>query len=175
MVESVHRMPKTPRELRAAVEAGLWDATLEGVPLTDGDFEAMAAGPIYEDIAEVFEKLSRGRIKRSDWPRVIPSLHRKSVLHKRSQRSTMESDKMNADQRINISRGQDNTDPWLRAVRKAGFTQNDLAKKLGIPPSLLSMYRKALRPIPVERAKKVTDLIGWPATAKNWPGGILEE
>lgn len=82
---------------------------------------------------------------------------------------------MNAEQRLNISRGQNPSDAWLRAVRKAKYTQNDLARELRIPPSLLSMYRKGLRPIPVERAKKVASLIDWPATAKNWPGGILGE
>lgn len=83
---------------------------------------------------------------------------------------------MQADSRsLAISEGsKGGKDPFLRAIRARGFTMRSLAAKLGCPPSLLSMQRRAEdpRPMPTDRAQKIEQLTGWPADKKHWPGGL---
>lgn len=87
--------------------------------------------------------------------------------------STVTSEHMQADPRnLAISKGHDKTDPFLKAIRAKGYTLRSLAAAVGEPPSLLSMQRSGLRPMPMERAKRVEKLTGWPATAATWPGGL---
>lgn len=105
------------------------------------------------------------------WPLVIPSPHDKGPLHKRSQVST--SPAVNTEKRLAISRGAAPDDAFMKKARKAGYTMTSLAKKIGIPVSLLSMYRKGLRPCPQERADRIEELTQWPADGKHWPGGLL--
>ena len=100
-----------------------------------------------------------------------------TVLHNRSHTSRVNSNNMHADHRLAISEGAKN-DPFSKAIRAAKptkFTQNTLAKAVRIPASLLSMYRKGLRKIPLSRAKEIQALTGWPADAKHWPGGIVSD
>jgi len=96
----------------------------------------------------------------------------KEGLHTRSQKARVND--VNASAKLNMSRSS-SSDPFVKAIRAKPFegTQNDLARALEIPVSLLSMYRKGKRRIPQARAEAVEKLTGWKATAKNWPGGIV--
>lgn len=83
------------------------------------------------------------------------------------------SEQMQTDSRnIAISEGRSGRDPFLKAIRAKGYTLRSLAEALDYKPSLLSMQRGGTRPIPYERAKRIEKLTGWPATAKDWPGGL---
>lgn len=149
----------------------LFAAWLKDIGWTPETFDGFANGiPVEWARAMAEPPLS---IPVSDWPRL---LHGPRVLHKRLQRASVNGTDMDIEQRLAISRGQAKKgDPWAAALRKAKLTQNGLATKLGVSQTLLSLYRKGDRPIPRERADKVASLIAWPVTAKNWPGGILEE
>jgi ribosome-binding protein aMBF1 (putative translation factor) len=102
----------------------------------------------------------------------------KELLHNRSQSSTLFDVNATAaaKMKMNMSLAKSAGDPFGKACREKGLTQNGLAKKLKITASLLSMYRreKDPRPIPQARAEEVERLIGWKAIAKNWPGGIVQ-
>lgn len=93
-----------------------------------------------------------------------------SHLHSRSQHASMKD--VNDTARLNMSRS-NSDDPFVKACRAKNLTQNDVAKKLKIPRSLLSMYRAGVRRIPQDRAEAIEALTDWKATPKNWPGGIL--
>ena len=93
-----------------------------------------------------------------------------TLLHTRSQSASVID--VNAAAKLNMSRAS-SEDPFVKAIRAKGITQNDLARKLKIPPSLLSMYRRGVRRIPAERALEIQRLTGWTADAKHWPGGIV--
>lgn len=79
---------------------------------------------------------------------------------------------VNASAKLNMSRASSD-DPFVKTIRAKGLTQNDLARALGIPTSLLSMYRRGTRKIPQDRAATVEKLTGWKADARHWPGGIV--
>ena len=96
----------------------------------------------------------------------------KRLLQKREQLSIVNSNKMTPDHRLAISKGRAEKDPFTVAARKAGYSQNTLAKAVGVKPSMLSMYRKGHRKIPLKRAERVQELTGWPADGKHWRGGI---
>lgn len=108
----------------------------------------------------------------SVWPKL---LHPPKLLQKRTRPSIVNSNKMNADHRLAISKGRAEKDPFAKAARKRGYSQNSLAKAVGIPASLLSMYRREDRKIPHDRAVRIYELIGWPPDAKHWPGGIVSD
>lgn len=97
-------------------------------------------------------------------------------LHSEDVNSTVASEQMQpsaAESRnIAISQGVSGRDPFLKAIRAKGYTLRSLADVLGCKPSLLSMQRSGQRPIPYERARKIEKLTGWPAAAKDWPGGL---
>lgn len=82
-------------------------------------------------------------------------------------------EQMQTDSRnIAISEGRSGRDPFLKAIRAKGYTLRSLADAVGCPVSLLSMQRAGQRPMPYERAKRIEKLTGWPAAAKDWPGGL---
>lgn len=85
---------------------------------------------------------------------------------------------MTPEHKLAISEGRTGRDKFtakIRAAKPKGYSQNALAKALGIKPSLLSMYRTGERKIPLARAQRVQELTGWPADAAHWPGGILSD
>jgi hypothetical protein len=75
--------------------------------------------------------------------------------------------------RIAISKGR-SKDPFIAAIRERGFTLRSLAKRIGCPHSLLSMYRSQTvpRPCPWPRAAQIEKLTGWPADLAHWPNGL---
>lgn len=74
--------------------------------------------------------------------------------------------------RVAISQGRAKT-PFQAKLGEADLTLRSLAKRLGVPVSLLSMYRaKDGRPVPRDRAERIEKLTGWPADDKHWPNGI---
>lgn len=53
----------------------------------------------------------------------------------------------------------------LREIRKsAGIKQGDLAKKIGILQPAISRYETGKRELPVETAKKLSEVLGVPWT-----------
>ncbi len=98
------------------------------------------------------------------------------VLHKRLRRATVNDVSMHADHRLAISKGQGDEDRAFRkAIRAKGYTQNALAKAVGINQAVLSLHRRELRKIPLARAQRIEALTGWPADAKHWPCGIVSD
>lgn len=97
------------------------------------------------------------------------------VLHKRL-RSASVNERMDLDHRLAISEGQGKADEAFRkAIRAKNYTQNKLAKAVGINQAVLSLHRQKLRRIPLSRAKDIERLTGWPADAKHWPCGIVTD
>lgn len=98
------------------------------------------------------------------------------ALHKRLHSSTVNEPSMEKSHRLAISEGhKGDADPFLKAIRAKGFSQNSLAKRVGINQAVLSLHRRELRKIPQARAKRIEALTGWPADAKHWPVGIISD
>lgn len=79
---------------------------------------------------------------------------------------------MHADHRLAISKSRKGDDAFKKAIGR--YTQNELAKAVGISPATLSFYRNG-RKVPKKTADDIERLTGFKATAKNWPGGIHGE
>lgn len=73
---------------------------------------------------------------------------------------------MVAAHRIAISAGR-STDPLAAAARKAGLTTRQLAERIGVAPSLLSMARRGKRSLSADKAAEIERLTGYPAS--KWP------
>ena len=150
----------------------LVDLWLEGATLDRVTVEGFLAHGIPAEWATAIETASKGRLPASGWPKVI---HPPKLFHTRSQKSSTVEGNVNATAKLNMSRRRSD-DPFVKTIRNAkpkGFTQNGLAKRLKIPPSLLSMYRTKQRQIPKHRADEIHALTGWPADLGGWPGGIV--
>lgn len=96
-------------------------------------------------------------------------------LHKRLRSSTVNEPKMEKSHRLAISEGHKSDDAFARAIRAKGFSQNSLAKRVGLNQAVLSLHRKELRRIKRSKAVAIEKLTGWPADGKHWPGGISDE
>ena len=100
-------------------------------------------------------------------------MERGELFHTRSQKSSrVDGDDMTPTAKLNMSRS-NTDDPFVKACRAKKLTQNDVAKRLRIPASLLSMYRNKVRKIPRDRAEAIERWTGWPADGDHWPGGIV--
>jgi hypothetical protein len=64
-------------------------------------------------------------------------------------------------------------DPLVKAANKARLTLRELAKRVDMTPSHLSMARRGDRTIRESAAKKIQELTGFAATKANWPLGIV--
>jgi len=110
------------------------------------------------------------------WPRILeaPKLHERSVSTRRS-KSVSVNNVHTQNHRMKISEAKaGDDDPFAKAYRKRGLTQNGLAAAVGIKGSLLSMYRTGARPIPIERARAIAAIIQWPADKAHWPNLLGE-
>lgn len=96
------------------------------------------------------------------------------VLHKRLRSSTVNEPTMEKDHRLAISEGH-RDDAFSKAIRAKGFSQNLLAKRIGMNQAVLSLHRKNLRRIKRSKAEAIEKLTGWPADAKHWPCGIVAD
>lgn len=181
VIDSVH-MAWSYDEIEAAIGRALVRRWKREVGWSDDDWSGLVRA-MPEDWAVAIRDITDGEVPLDAWSKLIPSPHRKRVLPKRSQKSIVNSNKMNAEHKIAISRGQDPKDEFVDCVRWAGFTQNGLAEKLEIPKSLLSMHRRRrnARPVPTQRAQRVQQLTkskkypqGWPADDDHWPGGLAD-
>ena len=98
------------------------------------------------------------------------------VLHKRLRPSSVNEPMMPKNHRLRISEGHKSEDePFRNAIRAKGFSQNSLAKRVGLNQAVLSLHRKCLRQIKRSKAEAIAKLTGWPADAKHWPCGIADE
>ena len=154
---------------RRRIGDALFDDWLSRTGWTEADVRSFMVNGIPIQWAEDCESATHGAWKVSDWPKV---LHPPRLLQKSERASRVNVNKVTDEHRFNIAKGQGGG-RFASVITKAKFTQRTLAEKLGIPPSLLSMYRKEKRAIPLSRAEEIERLTGWKATAKNWPGGIV--
>ena len=79
---------------------------------------------------------------------------------------------MSAEIRVAISKGSEtrpDDSSFFKKIRAAGHTLTSLAQALGCSKTLLSLQRKGAKPMPIERARTIQKLTGWPADAKHWP------
>jgi len=98
------------------------------------------------------------------------------VLHKRLRPSIVNEPNMEKSHRLAISEGHGRRDDSFRvAIRKAGFSQNQLAKRVGLNQAVLSLHRRELRRIKRSKAEAIERLTGWPADGKHWPCGIVSD
>lgn len=113
-----------------------------------------------------------GDLPVSAWPKV---LHPPKLLHKRLRPASINGN-MDIEHRLRISEGSGKTDEAFRkAIRAKNFTQNKLAKAIGVNQAVLSLHRQKLRKIPLGRAKAIERLTGWPADSKHWPCGFVTD
>jgi ribosome-binding protein aMBF1 (putative translation factor) len=125
-----------------------------------------AVAQLEADIADLESKLAECREAKAT----------KQPLHKRLHESRVNEPSMEKSHRLAISEGhKGDADLFAKAIRKAGFSQNSLAKRLRINQALISLHRKKVRKIPMSRAKDIESLTGWPADAKHWPCGIVSD
>jgi len=144
---------------------------LEAIPWTREDFKRFWDHGMPIDYARAIEEASEGDVPVTMWPRLI---HSPKVLHKRLRSSTVNSD-MHSEQRIAISKGQGGDPAFRKAIQAKGYTQNALARAVGVSPAVLSLHRNRLRKIPRSRAEAIQKLTGWPADGKHWPVGIVSD
>jgi DNA-binding transcriptional regulator YdaS (Cro superfamily) len=159
-------------EFARRMSAILFDAWVSEAGLSVEQLRGFFPHGIPAEWAEAIADVTAGAIPVSDWPKVIASpRHRRTDLHKRLRSSSVNGD-MNADHRLAISKGA-KADAFQKAIVARGFSQNSLAKAIGINPAVLSLHRNKLRRIPKARAEEIERLTGWPADAKHWPCGIV--
>lgn len=94
------------------------------------------------------------------------------LLHKRLREASVNPD-MDSDHRLAISRSRKGDSAFRKAIAASNFTQNGLAKAVGLTQAGLTFYRQGRR-IPKDKAEAIEKLTGWKASAKNWPGGISD-
>lgn len=153
----------------------LFEAWRSEAGLTDEQLRGFFAHGVPAEWAEAIASVTADEIPVADWPKVIAApKHRREVLHKRLRSSSVNVD-MNADQRLAISKGQKGDAAFRKAIQAKGYTQNGLARAVGISPAVLSLHRNELRKIPKARAEAIEKLTGWPADAKHWPVGIVSD
>lgn len=76
---------------------------------------------------------------------------------------------MTAETKLAISKGRKgDKDGFSRTIRAAGYTMRGLATELGCSVTLISLQRKGLKPMPIERARRIQELTGWPADGRHW-------
>jgi ribosome-binding protein aMBF1 (putative translation factor) len=157
----------TPRQLEQKAEAheaeaveleGYLKATRELV----ADFEAAIA--VKREEAARFRRMAKSAAGTNE------------VLHKRLRPSSVNEPMMPKNHRLRISEGHKSEDePFRNAIRAKGFSQNSLAKRVGLNQAVLSLHRKCLRQIKRSKAEAIAKLTGWPADAKHWPCGIVSD
>ena len=162
-------------DFRRRVSAVLFEAWLSEAGLSEDAVRGFLEHGIPAEWAAAIADAFAGAVKVSDWPKVIAApKHRREVLHKRLRSSSVNVD-MHADQRLAISKGQKGDEAFRKAIRAKGYTQNGLARAVGISPAVLSLHRNELRKIPKARAEAIQKLTGWPADGKHWPVGIVSD
>lgn len=168
------RLPRvTFDDLRRRLSAVMFDAWVTEAGFTEDELRGYVEHGVPAAVATVIDEVFAGAVKVSDWSKILPSSrHRTGVLHKRLRPSRMNVD-MHADQRLAISKGQGGDLSFRNAIRAKGFTQNSLAKAVGVSPAVLSLHRNKLRKIPRARAEAIAKLTGWAADARHWPCGIV--
>lgn len=57
---------------------------------------------------------------------------------------------------------------FFETIRAKKYTLTSLAEAIGESKTLLSLQRKGSKPMPIERARQIQKLTGWPADAKHW-------
>jgi ribosome-binding protein aMBF1 (putative translation factor) len=157
----------TPRQLEQKAEAheaeaveleGYLKATRELV----ADFEAAIA--VKREEAARFRRMAKSAAGTNE------------VLHKRLRPSSVNEPTMEKSHRLAISEGhKGDADPFAKAIRAKGFSQNSLAKRVGLNQAVLSLHRKKMRRIKLSTAKAIEKLTDWPADAKHWPCGIVSD
>lgn len=156
------RLPEDAEEAEAIVKDILFSGFLREAGITREAFAALSP-------------VARGAVVEA----LIPLAMAPTSLTGRERKSIVNSDmQLTKEHRLALSAGRPGaSSAFLKAIRKAGYTLNSLAKKLGVSPSLLSMHRRAkadpnARPIPEARAREIEALTGWPADAAHWPAGL---
>lgn len=161
-------------DFRRRMSAILFDAWTTEAGLSADELRGFFDYGIPAEWAEAIAAATADQIPVVDWPKVLPApKHRTEVLHKRLRSSSVNVN-MNADHRLAISKGA-KSDPFQKAITKRGYSQNSLARAIGINPAVLSLHRNKLRRIPKARAEQIAKLTGWPADAAHWPCGIVSD
>jgi len=159
----------TPRQLEQKAEAHEAEAVeLEGYLKATrelaADFEAAIA--VKREEAARFRRMAKSAAGTSE------------LLTNGAVKSRVNSQKMHAEHKLAISKGQAKRDKRFKdTIRNATprYTQAVLAQAIGMQPSLLSMCRSGERAMYLSRARRIEALTGWPADKGHWPGGIIED
>lgn len=80
--------------------------------------------------------------------------------------------KMNAAAHALATSGGKSDDALIKMANKHGYTLRRLAHEARISPATLSRARRGERSLKREIADKIEELVGFKATAANWPGGL---
>ena len=158
-------------EFVAAMGAFLFEQWRDRIGWTADELRGFFAHGIAIEHAQAIADVTDGRFPVTLWPKLV---HPPKLLHKRLRRATVNVD-MNAEQRLAISRGQSGDQAFRKAIRAKGYTQNGLARAVGVSPAVISLHRNSLRKIPKARAEAIAKLTGWPADARHWPCGIASD
>lgn len=161
-------------DFRRRISTVLFDAWVTDAGFTEAELRGYVERGVPAAVASAIDEVFAGAVKVADWPKVLPSVHRTEVLHKRLRPSRVNVN-MHADQRLAISKGQGGDATFRKAIRAKGYTQNALARAIGVSPAVLSLHRNSLRKIPRARAEAIAKLTGWAADARHWPCGIATD
>lgn len=112
--------------------------------------------------SEATELEAQARTKRTQ----AKILRAAAVNLDRLKRGTLTLTEMTSEHKAHISAARLD-DEFSRAWRAAGFTsERDLAARLGVSSSFLSMVRRGRKEMPASRAEQIEQLIGYPRG--NW-------
>jgi hypothetical protein len=130
---------------------------------------------IREALAEA-EKMRAFIASRLERARAREAAGTTGVLHKRLRQASVNEPMMDKEHRLAISKGHSgDDDAFSKAIRAKGFSQNTLAKRVGLNQAVLSLHRRSLRRIKRSKAEAIEKLTGWPADARHWPCGIVSD
>ena len=161
----------TLEEIIETLKEYVWSEFLAKAGVTEDDFANWHRNGMPAEWAKNFAEATP--IPASAWPKVI---HPPKLLQKPRRLSIVDNTTMEDSHRLAISRGRSTSKvdaAFKAAYRSKGHTLTTLSAAVDCDISLLSKYRRKLRPIPQERAERIARIIPWPADGKHWPGGIV--
>jgi hypothetical protein len=124
-----------------------------------------AMAEVYETAADEMERIAASRGKRLPAAKRLASLKGMTPgqIDKRARA-------------ISGARADRAKDPFLKAIKKAGFrSMNSYAReRLGISPGMLTLYRQGKHPVSPTVAKQVFEDLGLPADKRTWPAGVAD-
>lgn len=161
----------TPAEFESAYGRFLFEEWLARIGWDREALRGFFEHGIPVEYARAIADTSKGRFPITIWPKL---LHAPKVLTGRRAAVNTTSTEMENSHRVAISRSKRRKDDRITAaINKAGYSQGDIAEKLGISTAALSRYISGDRRIPESRAVELEKLAK--ISRSWWPKGVASD